>query len=118
MYRDGKNFLYRLAMYDVEKKSMVLELPPQPSTDYLKLLDYERVFFNTLFGKELQKAEESAPPTVTESGKSRKALWISLGLLGLGGGLAAVWLENLGGKESPSPPTFDWPIPPPSTTDQ
>lgn len=114
LYRDGRSFIYRLAMYDVENRSLVLELPPQPSEDLIKLLDYERVFFNTLFSKESDRPRES----VMKSGddKSKKAFWISMGVLGVGGGMAAYWVENLrksgssGGepgvkfKEPPEPP--------------
>jgi hypothetical protein len=92
LYRDGRSYIYRLAMYDVTGKGLVLELPPQPSEDLIKLLDYEKVFFNTLFSK-----EKDAPKTavVKDGGKSNKALWISLGILGIGGGVAAYWVENL-----------------------
>lgn len=92
LYRDGRSFIYRLAMYDVANKSLVLELPPQPSEDIIKLLDYEKVFFNTLFSKE---KDAPAGPVVKDGGKSNKALWISLGVLGIGGGVAAYWVENL-----------------------
>jgi hypothetical protein len=113
LYRDGKSYVYRLAMYDVTGKSLVLELPPQPSEDLLKLLDYEKVFFNTLFSKDVGTAEAAAPAAVKEGGKSNKALWISLGVLGVGGGIAAYWVESLsksdgsGGNNNtslPSPP--------------
>jgi hypothetical protein len=93
LYRDGKSYIYRLAMYDVAGKSLVLELPPQPSEDLIRLLDYEKVFFNTLFSKEKDGSKTAA---VRETGnKSNKALWISLGVLGVGGGMAAYWVENL-----------------------
>jgi hypothetical protein len=99
LYRDGRSYIYRLAMYDVSGKALVLELPPQPSEDLIKLLDYEKVFFNTLFSK-----EKDAPKTaaVKEGGKSNKALWISLGVLGIGGGVAAYWVENLRKTDKPS----------------
>lgn len=102
LYRDGRSYIYRLAMYDVTEKALVLELPPQPSEDLIKLLDYEKVFFNTLFSK-----EKEAPKTavVKEGGKSNKALWISLGVLGIGGGVAAYWVENL--RKSGSDPNTD-----------
>lgn len=92
LYRDGRSYVYRLAMYDVAAKSLVLELPPQPSEDLIKLLDYEKVFFNTLFSKE---KEAPAAASVKDGSKSNKALWISLGVLGIGGGVAAYWVENL-----------------------
>jgi len=92
LYRDGRSYVYRLAMYDVTAKSLVLELPPQPSEDLIKLLDYEKVFFNTLFNKE---KEAPATAAVKDGSKSNKALWISLGVLGIGGGVAAYWVENL-----------------------
>jgi hypothetical protein len=93
LYRDGKSYIYRLAMYDVAGKSLVLELPPQPSEDLIKLLDYEKVFFNTLFSKEKEGTRQAS---VGEGGsKGNKALWISLGILGVGGGMAAYWVENL-----------------------
>lgn len=93
LYRDGKSYIYRLAMYDVAGKSLVLDLPPQPSEDFIRLLDYEKVFFNTLFSKEKEGSQQAA---VRASGsKSNKALWISLGVLGVGGGMAAYWVENL-----------------------
>lgn len=98
LYRDGRSYVYRLAMYDVAAKSLVLELPPQPSEDVIKLLDYEKVFFNTLFSK-----ETGAPATaaVKDGSKSNKALWISLGVLGIGGGVAAYWVENLRKSDNP-----------------
>ncbi|MBW8888609.1 MAG: hypothetical protein JF616_12710 [Fibrobacteres bacterium] len=92
LYRDGRSYVYRLAMYDVAAKSLVLELPPQPSEDLIKLLDYEKVFFNTLFNKE---KDSPATAAVKDGSKSNKALWISLGVLGIGGGVAAYWVENL-----------------------
>jgi hypothetical protein len=92
LYRDGRSYVYRLAMYDVAGKSLVLEMPPQPSEDLLKLLDYEKVFFNTLFAKE---KDAPAAAAMKEGSKSNKALWISLGVLGIGGGIAAYWVENL-----------------------
>jgi len=115
LYRDGKSYIYRLAMYDVTGKALVLELPPQPSEDLLKLLDYEKVFFNTLFSKDAP-GEAAAPAEVKESHTGNKALWISLGVLGVGGGIAAYWVENLskggtphdntqGLKDPPAPPT-------------
>lgn len=116
LYRDGKSYIYRLAMYDVAGKSLVLELPPQPSEDLIKLLDYEKVFFNTLFSKDPGSAEE---PVAMKSagGKSNKALWISLGVLGVGGGMAAYWVENLrktdNGSSDGGPQLKDPPGPPP-----
>jgi len=96
LYRDGRSYIYRLAMYDVPGKSLVLELPPQPSEDLIKLLDYERVFFNTLFNK-----EKAGPPplAVKDGGKSNRALWISLGILGIGSGVAAYWVGSLDNDE-------------------
>ncbi len=99
LYRDGRSYIYRLAMYDVTGKALVLELPPQPSEDLIKLLDYEKVFFNTLFSKE-KDAPKAA--VVKDGGKSNKALWISLGVLGIGGGVAAYWVENLRKTDKPS----------------
>jgi hypothetical protein len=93
LYRDGRSYVYRLAMYDVSGKSLVLELPPQPSEDLIKLLDYEKVFFNTLFAKE--KDAPASAAAMKDGSKSNKALWISLGVLGIGGGVAAYWVENL-----------------------
>jgi hypothetical protein len=93
LYRDGRSYVYRLAMYDVTGKALVLELPPQPSEDLIKLLDYEKVFFNTLFAKE--KDAPAAAAAMKDGSKSNKALWISLGVLGIGGGVAAYWVENL-----------------------
>ncbi len=92
LYRDGRSYIYRLAMYDVSGKALVLELPPQPSEDIIKLLDYEKVFFNTLFSKEKDAPNQAV---VKDGSKSNKALWISLGVLGIGGGVAAYWVENL-----------------------
>ncbi len=94
LYRDGRSYIYRLAMYDVSGKALVLELPPQPSEDLIKLLDYEKVFFNTLFSKEADRPQEAAVRD-GGAGKSNKALWISLGVLGVGGGMAAYWVDNL-----------------------
>jgi hypothetical protein len=114
LYRDGSSFIYRLAMYDITNKSLVLELPPQPSEDLVKLLDYEKVFFNTLFSKE--KAGVNQAANISE-GKSNKALWISLGVLGIGGGIAAYWVENLGkpnGTKKVINSTFPLPIDPPT----
>jgi hypothetical protein len=113
LYRDGRSYVYRLAMYDVSGKALVLELPPQPSENLLKLLDYEKVFFNTLFAK-----EKDAPATAAamkDGSKSNKALWISLGVLGIGGGVAAYWVENLrknGGGGGGPKTQDDIPFPP------
>lgn len=93
LYRDGKSYIYRLAMYDVAGKALVLELPPQPSEDLIKLLDYEKVFFNTLLSKEKDGSQQAS--VRGGEGKSNKALWISLGVLGVGGGVAAYWVESL-----------------------
>jgi hypothetical protein len=113
LYRDGRSYIYRLAMYDITNKALVLELPPQPSEDPIKLLDYEKVFFNTLFSKE---KEEPKPVALKNGSKSNKALWISLGVLGIGGGIAAYWVENLR-KPDQDPgttaPHIDYPIGPP-----
>jgi len=114
LYRDGKSFVYRLAFYDIAEKKLILELPPQPTEDYIKLLDYERIFFNTLVGK--QEAEPK-PTAQVKPSKSKKALWVSLGLLGIGGGLAALWVESLkkdeGGGGEPEPIDFGKPAAPP-----
>ncbi len=114
LYRDGSSLIYRLAMYDIINKTLVLELPPQPSEDLVKLLDYEKVFFNTLSNKE--KTGVNPASTVSE-GKSNKALWISLGVLGVGGGIAAYWVENLGksrGSGKTNATQFPLPMDPPS----
>lgn len=121
LYRDGRSYIYRLAMYDVTGKALVLELPPQPSEDPLKLLDYEKVFFNTLFSKD--KGGEDAPSraAVKDGGKSNKALWISLGVLGVGGGIAAYWVESLnksGGSGSSGTPKLRDPPKPPDPSEQ
>jgi hypothetical protein len=113
LYRDGRSYIYRLAMYDVSGKALVLELPPQPSEDLIKLLDYEKVFFNTLFSKE---KDEPGTAVVKDGGKSNKALWISLGVLGVGGGVAAYWVETLRKPDkstSSSDGHIEFPIPPP-----
>ncbi|MDB5106986.1 MAG: hypothetical protein JWP91_4675 [Fibrobacteres bacterium] len=112
LYRDGRSYIYRLAMYDVSGKALVLELPPQPSEDLIKLLDYEKVFFNTLFSKE---KDEPRSVAVKDGGKSNKALWISLGVLGIGGGVAAYWVENLRkpDKATTNEKTIDFPPKPP-----
>jgi hypothetical protein len=111
LYRDGRSYVYRLAMYDVAAKSLVLELPPQPSEDLIKLLDYEKVFFNTLFNKE---KEAPATAAVKDGSKTNKALWISLGVLGIGGGVAAYWVENLRKEDKPGTSgTNNGSIPPP-----
>lgn len=109
LYRDGRSYIYRLAMYDIAGKTLVLELPPQPSEDLIKLLDYEKVFFNTLFSKE---KDEPRTAVVKEGGKSNKALWISLGVLGIGGGVAAYWVENLRKAENKTPDGSPLTLPP------
>jgi hypothetical protein len=116
LYRDGRSYVYRLAMYDVVGKALVLELPPQPSEDLIKLLDYEKVFFNTLFAKE--KNAPASDAAMKDGSKSNKALWISLGVLGIGGGVAAYWVENLrkdggGGGNKPQDKIPYPPDPPP-----
>lgn len=116
LYRDGRSYIYRLAMYDVSGKSLVLELPPQPSEDLIKLLDYEKVFFNTLFSKELGSPEPVAAKK--SGGKSNKALWISLGVLGVGGGVAAYWVDNLGKGGGKTPVTTGLKDPPKPPDDQ
>ncbi len=117
IYRDGKNYLCRLAMYDVEHKAVVLETPPESSEDFNKLLDFEHDFFV----KAIAKDKISAPAPVAKvapTGSSHKALWISLGLLGLGGGAAVLWVENL--KKTPASNTVQFPAPlsPPSDPNQ
>jgi len=106
-YRDGDRYLCRLAFYDVERKSVVLDFPAEPTRDFGKLLEYENDFFSTLSvrEKQLQLSEENDsgalsvqnPPSGSQSSpKSAKiALWITLGLLGIGGGLTAFWVESL-----------------------
>ena len=119
LYRDGRSYVYRLAMYDVVGKSLVLELPPQPSEDMIKLLDYEKVFFNTLFAKE--KDAPVSAGTIKDGNRSSKALWISLGVLGIGGGVAAYWVESLrkDGKDGGDGGGGDGPIPfPPDPPDK
>lgn len=111
LYRDGRSYVYRLAMYDVAGKALVLEMPPQPSEDLIKLLDYEKVFFNTLFAKE--KDAPASAAALKDGSKSNKALWISLGVLGIGGGVAAYWVENLRKDGGGGPKTQDEiPFPP------
>ena len=104
VYKDGKRNIYRLAMYDVGTKSMLLEMPPQPSEDLSKLMDQEQTFFNTLFEA---PEDKPAPVAVKPTVKSNKALWVSLGVigaLGAGGGAAFYWVENLK-KPDTKPPT-------------
>lgn len=116
LYRDGNSYIYRLAIYDINSKAVALELPPQPSEDLLKLLDYEKSFFNTLFSK---VKEEPKPVTmVKENKKSRTALWISLGILGVGTGVAAYWVENLKSTGTTEDPisTIKPPLAPPDPT--
>jgi hypothetical protein len=114
VYRDGKSYLCRLSMYDVEGRSAVLEMPPKPTEDFNRLLQYEREFFADFAKKEKERAK--APVAVKKKGKSRKALWISLGVLGVGGGLTAMWVDNLknGGSGTPD---FPDPLGPPSNPD-
>ncbi len=101
VYRDGSSYLCRLAMYDIEHKTTVVEFPPQPAQDFSKILEYENEFFSDLFAWEEQRggreshAVQSASHVKKEVGKSNKALWVSLGLLGLGGAITALWVENL-----------------------
>lgn len=109
LYRDGRSYVYRLAMYDVAGKALVLEVPPQPSEDLVKLLDYEKIFFNTLFAKE---SGETKTAQVRSGSKSRKGLWISLGLLGIGGGVAAYWVENLRSGSGAASPGESFALPP------
>ncbi|MDQ3002389.1 MAG: hypothetical protein M3Y08_14145 [Fibrobacterota bacterium] len=109
LYRDGRSYIYRLAMYDVSEKALVLELPPQPSEVLIKLLDYEKVFFNTLFTKEKNEPKSAV---IMDRSKSNKALWISLGVLGIGGGVAAYWVESLRKPENaPDKTNQDIPLP-------
>jgi hypothetical protein len=117
LYRDGKSFIYRLAMYDIAGKALVLELPPKPSEDLIKLLDYEKVFFNTLHEKEKEEPKHVA---LQGGGKTNKALWISLGILGLGGGAAAYWVENLNNPGGSGKPPGAIPLPrkPPENIDR
>lgn len=110
LYRDGRSYIYRLAMYDVTGKTLVLELPPQPSEDLIKLLDYEKVFFNTLFTKE---KDGPKPAVVKNGGKSNKALWISLGVLGVGGVVAAYWVGNPPPEGDGPEKRIPYPIDPP-----
>jgi hypothetical protein len=118
IYREGKSYLCRLAMYDVEHKSAILEMPPQPSEDFNKLLEYERSFFAGLAEKEQLRSHMATAPVkvVPRETSSHKALWISLGVLGVGGGLTAVWVNNLGKSGGNSSPSFPDPKGPPGDT--
>ncbi len=101
-YREGDRYLCRLALYDVERKRVVLDFPAQPTRDFGRLLEYENEFFSRLSAREGDPGPvgREGEGTLTDSaqgstGKSNLGLWISLGLLGIGGGLAAFWLESL-----------------------
>ncbi len=93
--RDGRSYVYRLSMFDISHKNLVLEMPPQPTEDLVKLLDSERIFFNTLFSNEKEEKEIANVPKVEEK-KTNTMLWLSLGALGVGGGLAAYWVDKMG----------------------
>jgi hypothetical protein len=122
LYRDGKSHVYRLAFYDISAKKLVLELPPQPSQDDSKLLDYERIFFKTL--AERDKSTDAPVAKVGAKKSHSTALWVSLGVLGVGGGLAAFWVESLGkgngGKNDPisGVDEFGQPLNPPKKQDE
>jgi hypothetical protein len=121
LYRDGKSHVYRLAFYDITERKLVLELPPQPSEEDSKLLEYERVFFNTLAERDKRETKPVASVGATKS--HSKALWISLGILGVGGGLAALWVESLSKGSGEGGPMnnadiFGLPRNPPPETDQ
>jgi len=123
LYRDGNKHVYRLAFYDIVAKKLVLELPPQPSEDEAKLLDYERVFFNTLAERNQYDEKPAAKAGIKPKSHFNKALWISLGVLGVGGGLAALWVGTLGNSGSPPDPenpagVFGFPLGPPSDKEQ
>ncbi len=109
-YRDGKSFLCRLSIYDIDKRVALLEMPPKPTENFSKLLAYEKDFFIELIKKE--QAEKNKTVLVDEKGKSKKPLWISLGLLGVGGGLTAFWVQGLK-KDKQSLSDFMDPIGPP-----
>jgi len=108
-----------LAVYDVNKKAVALEMPPQPSDDLFKLLDYEKYFFNTLFSKTKEDPKPMQTVKLSDGGKSHTALWISLGILGIGGGVAAYWVESLktsGGNTTDPTLTISPPLRPPDPT--
>jgi len=111
VYRDGKNYLCRIAMYDVEGKGAVLDFPPRPTSDFTKLLEYERDFFEALADKD--KKHSNAPIHAYKPKKSHNLMWASLGLLGVGGGLGWVWVDNLKKDGSTPPLTFPAPRNPP-----
>jgi len=100
--REGGNYSSRLAMYDIQKKAAVLEFPPKPSPGFDKVLEYEQAFFSELEGKERERAKEDARHPVVSTlksassgGRTNLPLWISLGVLCVGGGLMILWVEGL-----------------------
>jgi len=122
-YRDGNSYLCRLAFYDIDRRAVILDFPPKPTRDFGELLEYENDFFATLYSRE-KELEHWKPENSNKHGSAKNAaavppewasapsssgldstermekrpniaLWITLGLLGIGGGLTAFWLESL-----------------------
>ena len=99
VYREGSSYLCRLAMYDIEHKTAVVEFPPMSAQDFGKILEYENEFFSKLFAWEKEQGKEDlrlqSAPSISADHRSNKVLWISIGLLGLGVVIAAFWVVSL-----------------------
>lgn len=94
LYQEGGAYLCRLALYDIDNKSVVVEFPPQPTRDFARIMDEERAFFSALSSRKL-KGTLALSGAAEADVKSHTALWISLGLLGVAVALTALWAENL-----------------------
>ncbi len=107
LFRETDKYRYRLAMYDVANKAVVQEAPAFASSDITGFFTYEDDFFRDLtqtFGnKKSDFKKKAAGPSY--------GLWLSLGLLGLGGTAAAYWVSTLGDEQFKE----DLPPGPPST---
>ncbi len=97
---EGGKYNYLLSMYDIEGKEQILQIPAQPTAEVSSLFTYERDFFAELDGKKGKKSVAGASNKGSSIANANSALWVSLAVLGLGGGVAAYWSMN--GNEDPA----------------
>ncbi len=112
LYKQESEFIYLLSHYDVERKEQILQMPAQPSVEVSSLFTYERDFFDALNAKTGKKGAVAGSKKAQSLGKANSALWVSLAVLGLGGGVAAYWSLN-GEEEKPGWDPGAPPLPPP-----
>ncbi len=107
--REGGEYKCHLAFFDMAKKVTILERPSPPFKDYAELFGYDKDYF-----VDLDKTVRNQGRKIDKTDKSGLGLWVSLGILGLGGGAAAYWAAGL---DEPAPAaTGPFPPCPPGLT--